>query len=447
MVNTLALRRAVGMALCAMMLVATTVGAGALPAAAQEDPTATPGLDLNLDQNAGTAQNQQSGESTTVTPTPVVGSASGPGQVNPTPAQQQTQASAQQSQPTAQQAGGATDVPVLAQGLIYLDGGDVIWQAREVELSGSDTTTGNARIYLQRTGESIIRNDLTGKRTRLEVGEAYFAAAGDPYTTFAAGSGSSVVWVFEISNSNQVGDGAFYLSPNVTAYGEAVYDYELSRNVVAAGETAQFPGGDGPSLLVVLSGAVTVTAGAGPAELAEKDGLVVDGSATVTGPESGEAAYLTLTVGPKVSDESAAPPAPASAADTASDTTAGQTQTTASSDTSDTTSQAAETPAASAAPAEQSADTGEFVTSVQVGAKEGVGVTMYADGVLVFDGWLEPGEWTEFYTGSNFEVYTTSGENTLFKNSCGGDPFLMGYETGDAHYFLAAGPQSCAPAG
>lgn len=448
MVNTLGLRRVVGMALCALMLVSAAIGAGAVPVAGQQEPTATPSLDLNLDQN------QQAAQTTEVTPTPVVGSASGPGassaaQQTPTP---QQAAAPQTQQSTQQQAAGAangdTEVPVLAQGLVYLTGGDVIWQVREVELSGSDTSTGNARVILQRSGESIIRNDLTGKRTKLEAGEAYFAAANDPYTTFKAGNGSSVVWIFEISNTNQVGDGAFYLSPNVKGYGEAVYDFEFARNVLKAGESADFAGGTGPSLLVVLSGTVTVTADQGPADLSEKDGLVINGGATIAGPNSGEASYVTLTVGPQVSDDTAAPPAPATT--TSGATTSGQAQPTpAAGDTTAASSTTAQesAPTPSAAPAEQDAQTGAFVTSIQVGAKESIGVTMYADGVLVFDGWLEAGQWTDFYTGTSFEVYTTSGENTMFKNSCGGDPFFMGYETGDAHYFLAAGPQSCAPVG
>src|SRR5690606_2672483 len=104
-----------------------------------------------------------------------------------------------------------------------------------------------------------------------------------------------------------------------------------------------------------------------------------------------------------------------------------------------------ETQAADPAPADSS--TGAYVTSIQVGAVEDVGITLYADGELVFDGWLGAGEWTAFYNGSVFEVYTTSGANTLFNSSCGGDSFQMGFEPGEAYYVLEANEDSCAPIG
>jgi hypothetical protein len=332
-------------------------------------------------------------------------------------------------------AAGDTAPPVLAQGLIYLTGDDVIWQVREIEISGAETVTGNARVVLQRSGASVIRNDLTGKRTRLEPGEAYFAAASDPYTTFPDGTQASVVWIFEIATTNQVGEGAFYLSPDVPGYAEATYDFEMTRVVVADGEASEFTGGDGPSLLMLVSGSAEVTLKNDVASLKAKDGLVVDDSAIVTA-TGGEAVYVAFTIGPKVADTSAAAPAAAQAPATTGD--AGTAETT-------------ETPgdeaAQQAAPAEATGENGAFVTSIKVGAVESIGVTLYVDGVLVFDGWLEPGQWTDFYTGSVFEVYTTSGANTSFQNTCSTEPFWMDTEPGETSYVLQAGPSSCAPVG
>ncbi|HEV2127524.1 MAG TPA: hypothetical protein VGR22_02775 [Thermomicrobiales bacterium] len=373
------------------------------------------------------------------TPTPVVGSASGQ---QPTPPQQQTQ---QQSEPATQQqqtsgpveAPSESDTadPVIAQGLIYLTGDDVVWQVRDVDIAEPSTVTGNARVILQRSGETVIRNDLTGKRTRLEPGEAYFASAGDPYTTFPDGNTPSEVWTFEVSNSNEVGEGAFYLSPDVSGYGEAVYDYEFTRHTTTPGNPATIAAGDGPSMVMVLAGQVNVTDENGTASLTTRDGLIVNGDATVES-TSGEAVVVSMTIGPRVSDESSAPPA-------AAQTPAEDVTTTDSDATGEETTQ----PVESAPPAEPSGESGAYLTSIRVGAAESIGVTLYADGVLMFDGWLEPGEWTAFYDGSYFEVYTTSGENTMFENSCGGEPFFMGYETGDAYYQLEAGPSSCAPVG
>ncbi|MDQ4044953.1 MAG: hypothetical protein M3173_05840 [Chloroflexota bacterium] len=374
-----------------------------------------------------------------VTPTPVIGSASGQ---QPTPVEQQAQ---QESEPGTeqQQTSGPveaasesdTAAPVIAQGLIYLTGDDVVWQVRDVDITESATATGNARVILQRSGATVVRNDLTGKRTRLEPGEAYFAAAGDPYTTVPDGNTPSEVWVFEVSNSNEVGDGAFYLSPDVSGYGEAVYDYEFTRHTVTPGDPATISSGDGPSMVMVLAGQVNLTDESGTASLTARDGLIVNGDTTVES-ASGEAVVVSMTIGPQVSDESAAAPAAAQIPAADADTTDG-----------DTTGAETAQPAESAPPAEPSGDSGSYVTSIRVGAAESIGVTLYVDGVLMFDGWLEPGEWTAFYDGSYFEVYTTSGENTMFENSCGGEPFYMGYEAGDAYYQLEAGPSSCAPVG
>ena len=442
--KTLGLMRVTGMVACALILASMSMWAVAMPAAGQGPVGSMRPLDLRLGQDANRAQSQQATQDPVVTPTPVVGSTSGqvqspPEDASPEPETQEapTTNAAQTAAPAAT-SDSDLSVPVLAQGLIYLTGDAVIWQVREVELSESSTVTGNARVILQRSGTSVVRNDVTGKRARLEPGEAYFASADDPYT-ITEESGTSVVWIFEISNNNTVGEGAFYLSPDVTGYGEAVYDYEFARNVIGTGETAEFEGGSGPSLLMVLSGEVNVTGGGSTASLSARDGLIVDAGATIEGPNSGEAVYVTMTVGPEVGDIPAGAPEPveddaepAEPDEPAQDSAA----------TDSTTSAETTEPAA---PAETSQETGGFVTSIQVGAVESIGVTMYADGELVFDGWLAPGEWTAFYTGSEFEVYTTSGVNTLFNNSCGGDAFQMGFEPGEAYYVLSATAESCAP--
>ncbi len=405
--------RATGMVVCALMIATMSLGLGAGPAA---------------------ARSQQATQEPEVTPTPVVGSATGQLQTAPEESPTAEEAApesntGQTTGPVASGVDGDTAPAVLAQGLVYLNGDDVVWQVREVELSGSETVTGNARILLQRTGTSVVRNDLTGKRARLESGEAYFASAGDPYTTFKEGSDPSVMWVFEIANDNTVGEGAFYLSPNVSGYGESVYDFEFVRNVLAAGGSAQFDGGDGSSLIMVLSGSVDVTSDSGTATLSARDGLVVPGGASIAAGDS-EAVVVTMAVGPTVGDSSAAPPAPA-AQDTAS---ADATEIESSAPTVDQSSEPA-----------QSTGDGGFVTSIQVGVLDSVGITMYVDGELVFDGWLEPGEWTDFFTGTTFEVYTTSGANTQFQNTCGGEPFWMDFTEGDAYYVLEASAESCAP--
>lgn len=88
---------------------------------------------------------------------------------------------------------------------------------------------------------------------------------------------------------------------------------------------------------------------------------------------------------------------------------------------------------------------GEFVTSIAVTSASDVYVSVTADGVPVFEGDIAAGTTTDYFTGSEFEVYTTSGANTLFVNSCGTPAFNMGYEPGEAYYILRADESSCAP--
>lgn len=99
---------------------------------------------------------------------------------------------------------------------------------------------------------------------------------------------------------------------------------------------------------------------------------------------------------------------------------------------------------------EPAASTGEdstYVTSIAVTAVEPITVSVVADGVPVFDGELAAGESTSYFDGSVFEVYTSSGANTTFTNSCSDVPFNMGYEEGEAFYQLNADADSCAPIG
>lgn len=87
---------------------------------------------------------------------------------------------------------------------------------------------------------------------------------------------------------------------------------------------------------------------------------------------------------------------------------------------------------------------GEFDTGIALTAEIDLYVSFYSNGNLMFDGTVVAGETIGPYPGSTFEVYTSSGANTLFTNSCG-ETFPMGYEEGEITYELNAGPESCAP--
>ncbi|HYH10723.1 MAG TPA: helix-turn-helix domain-containing protein [Thermomicrobiales bacterium] len=93
------------------------------------------------------------------------------------------------------------------------------------------------------------------------------------------------------------------------------------------------------------------------------------------------------------------------------------------------------------------AEDGVYVTSIAVTAVDTISVSIVADGVPVWEGQLGPGETSDWVDGSEFEVMTSSGANTMFINTCSDVPFNMGYEPDQAYYILQADADSCAPNG
>lgn len=92
----------------------------------------------------------------------------------------------------------------------------------------------------------------------------------------------------------------------------------------------------------------------------------------------------------------------------------------------------------------QQAQSGQYVTGITITSSADIYLEVTADGVSVYAGNLPSGQSTQQFVGSNFTVYTTSGQNTHFTNSCG-VTFDMGYETGEATYNLSANAESCNP--
>lgn len=78
------------------------------------------------------------------------------------------------------------------------------------------------------------------------------------------------------------------------------------------------------------------------------------------------------------------------------------------------------------------------VARIKITALSSISVEVVADGVSVFSGDLAAGESTDWFSGSSFKVFTSSGKNTQFTNDRG-DVFFMGFEAGSASYDLAAG--------
>lgn len=323
---------------------------------------------------------------------------------------------------------------VIAHGLAYLTGDQVVWQVREVEHSSASSAgaeISNAALVFQVSGSSVIRNEVTGKRALLNPGEAYFKAGGDPYTTFAH-SNDSVVWIYEVVGPTNVQDDAFYESPLIDTYDEGIFDMMLVRYVLDPGEAADLPEHTGPALVMSTNGDVDVE-NEGLGLLATGDGQLVTGDGRVVNNSQEPVEYVLALFGETVGDETSGP-----GTGTVPSTTSGDgDDEPASTDTGD-----AEEPATEDGTADPPPATGGNQESINITAGVELYVVVVADGVTVFDGPIPAGGQSGTIVGSTFEVYTSNGGQTVFTNSCG-EEFLMGFETGEARYTLTADGTSC----
>jgi hypothetical protein len=74
------------------------------------------------------------------------------------------------------------------------------------------------------------------------------------------------------------------------------------------------------------------------------------------------------------------------------------------------------------------------MATVRVIAEGDIQVTVEADGVVLFSGWLGSGSSTEFFTAAEFAVTTSDGSRTLFENAATGQQFYMGYGQNETYY-------------
>ena len=335
---------------------------------------------------------------------------------------------------------------VMAHGLAFLTGNQSVWQVREVEpasVSEAAPTVSNAAFVYQVTGTSVIRNDVTGKRALLSPGEVYFKSGGDPYTTFAD-SDDSLVWIFEVVDSDSVADDAFYESPLIDDYVEGVFDLQIIRYVLEPGDTATLPDHTGPALVISTDGDIDIEAD-GLGLLGTGDGQLITTDASVTNNSSNPATFMMAAFGSEVGEVTASPgtDTAATTGDAATDDAATD-DTTVDTSTTDTDPAPDETATDDTTGDTADGSSGAFETSINITATAELYVVIVADGVTVFDGPIPVNGQSGVIVGSTFEVFTSTGVATLFTNSCG-DDFLMGYEEGEARYTLSANANSCPP--
>ena len=214
----------------------------------------------------------------------------------------------------------APHLAVIAQGLVALEE-PVVWRVREVAplpAESAPSETGGFSFTLQRSGTSIIRNDVTSKRARLEPGEAYFMSADDPYTRRAEGTTPSVTWVMELVAPNApAGDPVrsgtvIFTGSTPYTYPSGTFDAELTRNVLQPNEQAALPAHTGPALIVTSVGSIETTDGANaPTTLAVGGAQVVEGPLTLRNASNAPAAYTVAIMGDRVENAGPAAPIPA----------------------------------------------------------------------------------------------------------------------------------------
>lgn len=455
-------RRGFALAMCVLVMVSTL----AMPVAAQDEAEPQPTQDPALVENDPLAPQDDQQEAGAES-TPASEPQTEPEQVQEQPAQTpvaeedaddagSTGNTGSQVTRTAQRADDAAGPgypAVLAHGLAYVTGDDVVWQVREVVVDESDEaspTVSEAAVLLQRDGSSVIRNDVTGKRAKTDPGEGYFRAAGDGYTIMAE-NGEPILWQFELVNPDDVALDAFYESPTIEGLDEGVYDMMMTRYVLPAGESVDLPEHSGAALVMTTSGEVEIDAGGERSALAEGDGQTLQDSATASNATNTPVVFVYVYLGDEVSDASAGAPQATTSqetADTADEeatdaTTEADAEAADTAETTESTEAEADTSGEEAAAAETD-DAGNYITSINVTADAEIYLTITVDGLTVFDGTLPAGSSSGPVVGTNFEVYTSSGVNTNFTNACG-EVFKMGYEEGEVVYSLVATAESCAP--
>ena len=72
--------------------------------------------------------------------------------------------------------------------------------------------------------------------------------------------------------------------------------------------------------------------------------------------------------------------------------------------------------------------------TIRVLAQGDINVSIVADGVPVYSGWLGANMVSGWFTAANFEVYTSDGSLTLFENAQTGQQFYMGYGPNETYY-------------
>jgi hypothetical protein len=199
---------------------------------------------------------------------------------------------------------------VIASGLAIFDVEPAIWRVVEIEpvpFDEAEEVVGDVSFTLQMEGVTIIRNNVTLKRARLEAGEAYFFSADDPYLRYSLLGTESRAWVIEYvaadADDDDAGGTVIYKTDPIENFQPGARDLELIRNTLLPGDAAKLPSLRSPKLVLATSGTVTISAGADASmTLSTGDGILLPGDATASNEGRGVASYVVVAIGARVPD-------------------------------------------------------------------------------------------------------------------------------------------------
>jgi hypothetical protein len=208
---------------------------------------------------------------------------------------------------------------VIAQGLAFFEE-DVpyVWRVREIappleEEAGPAEAIAFSFLW-QRAGVTIIRNEETIRRARLEPGEAYYMSAGLTFARYRVGDSPSRAWIIEIvpadSDASDLDGEVIYTSQEMNSVPAGTWDLELVRNVLLPGEEADMPPHTGPALLLPTFGELeTVNEGGSVSGLGVGDGRVTVSPQVLRNSSDAPVTYLVAVIGDRVLDPGETPEA------------------------------------------------------------------------------------------------------------------------------------------
>ncbi len=225
--------------------------------------------------------------------------------------------------------GRSPNAQVIAQGLAFFDAdAEYVWRVREIAPPPEEEAASAAAVaysfLLQRTGATVVRNDVSQRRGRIEPGEAYYLSANDPYTRFAIGDDPSSLWMIELVDANvdpeELEGEVVYDGGAMNGVPGGTYDMELVRNILQPGEAAEIPEHSGPALVLSSFGEVQATTASGQGNVLDTgEGQLSVGPLVLRNNGERPVVYLVAYLGDRVLDPGETPE---SSEDEAADTDA-----------------------------------------------------------------------------------------------------------------------------